>query len=89
MDVRIGVSQAPREIEVELADSTNADDLVAKIDAAVAKADRDALVYRQAWSAHRGPGGKIGVHRAGHGHRDAPRRLRGRRLSHQESSSSG
>ena len=39
MDVRIGVAQAPREIEVELADSTNPEELVAKIDAAVAKGD--------------------------------------------------
>ena len=38
MDVRIGVSQAPREIEVELPDNTSADELVAKIEAAVAKA---------------------------------------------------
>ena len=38
MDVRIGITQAPREIEVELADSTSADELVAKIDAAVDKA---------------------------------------------------
>ncbi|MGD0809805.1 MAG: DUF3107 domain-containing protein [Acidimicrobiales bacterium] len=38
MDVRIGVTQSPREIEVELADNTSADDLVAKIDAAVSKA---------------------------------------------------
>ncbi len=39
MDVRIGISQAPRDIEVELADSTSPEELVAKIDAAVAKAD--------------------------------------------------
>jgi divalent metal cation (Fe/Co/Zn/Cd) transporter len=39
VDVRIGVSQVPRDIEVELADSTNPDELVAKIDAAVAKGD--------------------------------------------------
>ncbi len=39
MDVRIGVSQAPRDIEVELADSTNPEELVAKIDAAVTKAE--------------------------------------------------
>lgn len=38
MDVRIGVSQAPREIEVELADSTSVDDLVAQVDSAVVKA---------------------------------------------------
>ena len=38
MDVRIGVSQAPREIEVELTDGMSADDLIAKVDAAVAKA---------------------------------------------------
>jgi uncharacterized membrane protein (UPF0127 family) len=38
VDVRIGVTQAPREIEVELADNTSADELVAKIDAAVSKA---------------------------------------------------
>jgi hypothetical protein len=36
MDVRIGITQAPREIEVELAD-TSADDLAAKVEAAVAK----------------------------------------------------
>ena len=35
MDVRIGVTQVPREIEVELAESTNANDLEAKIDKAV------------------------------------------------------
>jgi hypothetical protein len=35
LDVRIGISQAPREIEVELADTISADDLVAKVDAAV------------------------------------------------------
>jgi len=38
VDVRIGVTQSPREIEVELADNTSADELVAKIDAAVTKA---------------------------------------------------
>ncbi len=38
MDVRIGVTQSPREIEVELADNTSADELVAKIDAAVTTA---------------------------------------------------
>jgi hypothetical protein len=37
VDVRIGVTQSPREIEVELADNTSADELVAKIDAAVTK----------------------------------------------------
>lgn len=39
MDVRIGVSQVPRDIEVELADSTSPEELVAKIDAAVTKAE--------------------------------------------------
>ena len=39
MDVRIGVSQVPRDIEVELADSTSPEELVARIDAAVAKAE--------------------------------------------------
>ncbi len=38
MDVRIGVTQSPREIEVELADNTSSDELVAKIDAAVTQA---------------------------------------------------
>jgi len=37
MDVRIGITQAPREIEVELADNTTADELVATVDAAVDK----------------------------------------------------
>ncbi|HTW08136.1 MAG TPA: DUF3107 domain-containing protein [Acidimicrobiales bacterium] len=36
MDVRIGITQAPREIEVELAETTSADDLVAKVEKAVA-----------------------------------------------------
>jgi hypothetical protein len=39
VDVRIGVSQVPRDIEVELADSTSPEELVAKIDAAVTKAE--------------------------------------------------
>ncbi len=37
MDVRIGITQAPREIEVELADNINADELMAKVDVAVEK----------------------------------------------------
>ena len=37
MDVRIGITQAPREIEVELADNISADELTAQIDAAVDK----------------------------------------------------
>jgi divalent metal cation (Fe/Co/Zn/Cd) transporter len=37
VDVRIGVSQVPREIEVELADGTSADELMAKIEKALAK----------------------------------------------------
>lgn len=37
MDVRIGVSQHPREIEVEMADGTSADELVARVDAAIEK----------------------------------------------------
>jgi len=36
VDVRIGITQAPREIEVELAETTSADDLVAKVEKAVA-----------------------------------------------------
>ena len=38
MDVRIGVTQAPRELEVELADSTSPDELAAKIEKALAAA---------------------------------------------------
>lgn len=37
VDVRIGISQVPREIEVELAEGTSADELVAKLEAALAK----------------------------------------------------
>ena len=37
MDVRIGITQAPREIEVELADNVTADELIATVDAAVDK----------------------------------------------------
>ena len=35
MDVRIGVTQAPREVSVELAEDTVVDELVAQIDAAL------------------------------------------------------
>jgi len=38
VDVRIGITQAPREIEVELAESTSADELVATIERAVESA---------------------------------------------------
>jgi len=38
VDVRIGITQTPREIEVELAENTNADDLVAKVEKAVTAA---------------------------------------------------
>jgi hypothetical protein len=37
VDVRIGVSQVPREIEVEVADGTGADELVAKLETALSK----------------------------------------------------
>jgi hypothetical protein len=37
VDVRIGITQAPREIEVELADNIAPDELMAKVDAAVEK----------------------------------------------------
>ncbi len=36
MDVRIGVTHTPKEIEVELAEGTNADDLAAQIEEALA-----------------------------------------------------
>jgi Protein of unknown function (DUF3107) len=35
VDVRIGITQAPREIEVELPENTSADDLAAKVEKAV------------------------------------------------------
>jgi hypothetical protein len=38
VDVRIGVTQAPREIEVELADGTDPDALIAQVDKAVGAA---------------------------------------------------
>jgi hypothetical protein len=38
VDVRIGVSQHPREIEVEMADGASADELVATVEAALEKA---------------------------------------------------
>ncbi len=38
MDVRIGVTQAPREINVELADDADRDDLKSRIEAALAGA---------------------------------------------------
>lgn len=38
MEIRIGVTQVPREIEVELAEGTTADELTSKIEKAVASA---------------------------------------------------
>lgn len=38
MDVRIGVTQAPREINIELADDADRDDLKARVEAALAGA---------------------------------------------------
>jgi hypothetical protein len=38
LDIRIGVSQHPREIEVELEDGASADEVMAKVEAAVEKA---------------------------------------------------
>lgn len=38
MDVRIGVCQHPREIEVEVADGADPDEIVAKVEAAVERA---------------------------------------------------
>jgi hypothetical protein len=37
VDVRIGVTQAPREIEVELVEGTSPDELVAEVDKAIAQ----------------------------------------------------
>jgi hypothetical protein len=39
VDVRIGVTQTPKEIEVELADDTDADKLVAEIESSLAAAE--------------------------------------------------
>lgn len=38
MDIRIGVTQAPRELAIELADDADRDDLKSRIDAALAGA---------------------------------------------------
>jgi hypothetical protein len=40
VDVRIGVTQAPRELNLELADDTDRDALKEQIDAAIAAGDR-------------------------------------------------
>jgi hypothetical protein len=40
VDVRIGVTQAPRELSLELADDTDRDALRAQIDAAIAQGDQ-------------------------------------------------
>jgi hypothetical protein len=40
VDVRIGVTQAPRELNLELADDTDRDALKAQIDAAIAAGDQ-------------------------------------------------
>lgn len=37
MDVRIGISQVPREIEVELPDGTKPEELMSKVEAALGK----------------------------------------------------
>ena len=43
MDVRIGVTHAPREISIEMGDDTDRDSLKSKVDAALA--DDDAVLW--------------------------------------------
>ncbi|HTN81896.1 MAG TPA: DUF3107 domain-containing protein [Acidimicrobiales bacterium] len=43
MDVRIGVTHAPREINIEIGDDTDRDSLKSKVDAALA--DDDAVLW--------------------------------------------
>ena len=78
MDVRIGVTHTPKEIEVELADGTNADDVAAQIEQALAGGGV-ALADRPAGPAGRHSLRPGGLRRAQHRQRGPPGRLRRRR----------
>ena len=80
MDVRIGVTQSPREIEVELADNTSADELVAKIDAAVTKATGMLWLTDKRGRRVGFPAAKLAYVELDSGAERAPGRFRGRRL---------
>jgi len=56
VEVRIGVTQVPKEIEVDLGDDTDRDALVKQIDAALAEADKGGML----WLADR-RGRRVGV----------------------------
>ena len=45
MEVRIGVTQVPREIEVDLGDDTDRNDVVKQVDAALADADKGSILW--------------------------------------------
>ncbi len=45
MEVRIGVTQVPKEIEVDLGDDADRDALVKQIDAALADADKGGMLW--------------------------------------------
>jgi Protein of unknown function (DUF3107) len=45
VEVRIGVTQVPREIEVDLGDDTDRNDVVKQVDAALADADKGSILW--------------------------------------------
>ncbi len=45
MEIRIGVTHVPREIEIELADDADQDAVVKQVDAALADADKGGLLW--------------------------------------------
>ena len=45
MEVRIGVTQVPKEIEIDLGDDADHDELVKQIDAALANAEKGGMLW--------------------------------------------
>ena len=75
VDVRIGVTQAPRELTIEIPDDER-DDVEKQIEAALVRRRRRAVAHRQAGSRHRRAGGQDRLRRGRHDRRRPPHRLR-------------
>ena len=76
VDVRIGIVQSIKELEVELAEDADRDAIIADIEGASRTPRRCPVVHRPQGSARRRPGGQGGLRRGGGARGGTPRRFR-------------
>ena len=76
MDVRIGIIQTPKELEVELKDDADRDKVVADIEKLLKSGDGVLWLTDRKGRKVGVPGGQGGLHRSGGTDRRAPCRLR-------------